>query len=46
MGADSKRIASSGENGCFGTREAHHVGVSPPEDRGGAAEKVGEGEGG
>jgi hypothetical protein len=38
--------ASEDENNCVSTRETHHVGIRPEEDRGGAAEKVGEGEGG
>jgi hypothetical protein len=41
----SQGIAASRGN-HFGTREAHHVGISPQEDRGGAAGKVGEGTGG
>ena len=39
MGKESREEPS----GCDET-EAHHVGVSPQEDRGGAAGKVGEGE--
>lgn len=47
MGEDPKGIAaSSGENNWFDSWEAHHVTVSPQEDRGGTAEEVGEGEGG
>jgi hypothetical protein len=49
MGEGSEWIeASSGgrKGNWFGTREAHHVGVSPQEDRSSAAEKVGSGEGG
>jgi hypothetical protein len=34
------------ENNCHGSREAHDVGISPQEDRGGAKGEVGEGEGG
>jgi hypothetical protein len=49
MGAGSKWIeASSGdsENDWIGTCEAHDVGISPQEDRGGAAGTLGTGEGG
>jgi hypothetical protein len=34
------------ENGGLGSREAHHVGSSPPENCSGTAGAVGEGEGG
>jgi hypothetical protein len=39
--------ASSGEskNNWLGSCKAHHVGISPQEDRGGTAEEVGAGEG-
>ena len=33
---------NSSENDGLGTCEAHHVGISPQEDRGGAASEVGE----
>jgi hypothetical protein len=34
MGESWNRIAaSSGENECFGSCEAHHVSISPEEDR-------------
>jgi hypothetical protein len=49
MGKGWKGVAGSsgGSKGnWFGTREAHHVGVSPQEDRSSAEETVGEGEGG
>jgi hypothetical protein len=47
VGEDPKGIAaSSGENNWFDSCEAHHVTVSPQEDRGGTTEKVGEGEDG
>ena len=36
--------ASSSENNGLGSREAHDVGISSQEDRGGTASKVGEGE--
>jgi hypothetical protein len=42
MGKGSEWIAASGG----GTREAHHVGSRPQEDRGSAKGEVGEGEGG
>jgi hypothetical protein len=45
MGKDSQGTeanSSSGETQCLGTCEAHHVGISPQEDCGGAEEKVGE----
>jgi hypothetical protein len=45
----SKGIEAScgdSENDGLGTREAHHVSVSPQEDRGGAAGEMGAGEGG
>jgi hypothetical protein len=45
MGKGSKWIAASSENICFGFCEAHHVSISPQEDRGGTAAAVGEGEG-
>jgi hypothetical protein len=45
MGKGSKRIEASSGN-RFGNREAHHVGVSPEEDCGGAAGAVGASEGG
>jgi hypothetical protein len=38
--------ASGGENNRFESSEAHHVRISPQEDRGGTAGTVGEGEGG
>jgi hypothetical protein len=37
---------NSSENDGLGTCEAHHVGISPQEDRGGAAEKLDTGKGG
>jgi hypothetical protein len=43
MGHFSKRIGTSGGSG---SSKAHHVGISPQEDRGSAAEKVGEVAGG
>jgi hypothetical protein len=47
MGEGSKGIeASSGENICFGSCKAHHVGIRPKEDRGGTAGAVGEGQSG
>jgi hypothetical protein len=49
MGKDSQRTGANGcgsETWCLGTCEAHDVGFSPQEDCGGAAEKVGEVEGG
>jgi hypothetical protein len=47
MGEGSQCIeASSGENNCVGSCEAHHVRISPPKDRGGTAGAVGAGEGG
>jgi hypothetical protein len=47
MVKDSKGIAASDdEKNCVRTRETHHVGISPQEDRGGAAGAVGEVEGG
>ncbi len=47
MGKGSKWIAaSSDENNCFRSCEAHHVGISPQKDRSGTAGEVGEGEGG
>jgi hypothetical protein len=48
MGAGPKWIeaSSGGKNNGFGSCETHHVSSSPQEDRGGAAEEVGEGEGG
>jgi hypothetical protein len=45
MGKGSQWIAASGEGGennRFGSCKAHHVGISPQEDRGGAASEVGE----
>jgi len=44
MGKEPKGIAARSDrlNDC----EAHHVGISPQEDRGGATGTVGEGEGG
>jgi tRNA(Arg) A34 adenosine deaminase TadA len=45
MGEGSEWIEASGGN-CFGSCQTHHVGISPQEDRGGAAGEVGEGEGG
>jgi hypothetical protein len=46
-GSKGTEASSSGssENDGLDTCEAHHVGVSPQEDRGGAAGAVGEGEG-
>ena len=48
MGEGTRRVAtnSSGEGDGLGSCEAHNVGISPQEDRGGTAGKVGEGEGG
>jgi hypothetical protein len=46
MEKGSKGIAASGGENCFGSCEAHHVGIRPQEDRGGTAGTVGEGEGG
>jgi hypothetical protein len=43
MGDCSEGIETSGGSGSC---EAHHVGISPQEDRSGAAGTVGEGEGG
>ena len=45
MGKSSEGIASSSENNWFDTCQAHHVGIRPQEDRGGAAGTVGESEG-
>jgi hypothetical protein len=48
VGKGWKRIEASSrgsENNCVGICEAHHVGISPQEDRGGTAGKMGEGEG-
>jgi hypothetical protein len=48
MGEHSEGIAASsggGKNNGLGSCQAHHVGISPQEDRGGTAGKVGEGEG-
>jgi hypothetical protein len=44
MGKGSEWIAAS-ENDGPGSCKAHNVGISPQEDRGGAAGTVGEGEG-
>ena len=44
MGKDSEKIAASG--GSLRTCEAHHVGISPEEDRGGAEGEMGKGTGG
>lgn len=41
MGEGSKGVAA-GEGNCFGSSKAHHVGVSPQEDRSGTAGEVGE----
>ena len=46
MEKGSKGIAASSGGNCFGSCEAHHVGIRPQEDRDGAAGTVGEGEGG
>jgi hypothetical protein len=49
MGKGWEEIAGSSrgsENNWLGTCETHDVGSRPREDRGGAAGKVGEGEGG
>ena len=49
MGKGSEGIEASSEgseNNWLGSCEAHHVGISPQEDRGGTAGTVGEGEGG
>jgi hypothetical protein len=43
-GIDASR--RGGENDGLGFRKAHHVSVSPEEDRGGAAGAAGEGQGG
>jgi hypothetical protein len=43
-GATEWIAASGSENNWLDTCEAHHVGISPEEDRGGAAGTVGEGE--
>jgi hypothetical protein len=47
MGKGSERTAanSTSENNGLGSRETHHVGSSPQEDRGVSAGEVGEGEG-
>jgi hypothetical protein len=47
MGESSKGIARSSrsENNWFNACEAHYVGMSPQEDRGGKVATVGEGEG-
>ena len=45
MGEGSEWIEASGGN-CFGSCQAHHVGVSPPKDRSGTKGAVGKGEGG
>jgi hypothetical protein len=47
MGKAAEGIAANGrgEDNGLGSGEAHHVGISPQEDRGGAAGEVGEGEG-
>jgi hypothetical protein len=46
MGKCSKGIAASECSDGFGSCQAHYVGVSPQEDRGGTAGAVGEGEDG
>jgi hypothetical protein len=46
VGEDSKGIAASSrgiENNCLGTCEAHHVSISPEEDRRRSKSEVGEG---
>jgi hypothetical protein len=43
MGDCSEELEASGGNG---SRKAHHVSISPPKDRGGAEETVGNGAGG
>jgi len=43
MGGCSEGIEASGGSG---SRKAHHVGISPQEDRSGAEKTVGEGTGG
>jgi hypothetical protein len=47
MGEGSNWIEDSGgENNCFGSSEAHYVGICPKEDRGGTAGTVGKGKSG
>jgi hypothetical protein len=46
MGKGWEGAEASEDSGGLGSCEAHHVDFSPQEDRGGAAEKVGEGQGG
>jgi hypothetical protein len=50
VGEDSKGIAASGrggsENDGFSSCEAHHVSISPEEDRSGTTGTLGEVEGG
>jgi hypothetical protein len=45
MGEGSEWIEASEDSDGLGSCKAHHVGVSPEKDRGGAAGEVGEGEG-
>jgi hypothetical protein len=48
MGKCSETVAANtgGEVNGIGSCQAHHVGISPEEDRSGTAGTVGEGEGG